>query len=234
MYIHTVRGFQSVTSTHCLMSNFLPWITRGRSMYFWATHFSVRSCLTYSKISWRLLKQRMPLPRLLPPGLTIQILCIPSDRCCLCLRITHPSSLPRDSSSDSEVASSPLSTAPEASKWSWVDAVESASPGELPVAPELSVAALSDSSTTMAAGGSARSAESIASRASLPHTGFLKDPLVLISCHCKARSLGSQLASPSASSSTKFLSCLSLASHAFTASLSVLLSRSLDPEDKST
>ena len=38
LYIHMVRGFQLVTRNHWRMSNLVPWMSRGRSMYFCTTH----------------------------------------------------------------------------------------------------------------------------------------------------------------------------------------------------
>lgn len=82
-YIHTVSGFQSVISTHCLKSNFLFITIKGFSIYFCTIHCSmsmVLLCLfdTKSQISTRFLYSTMPRPLELPAGLTIQMLRSPS------------------------------------------------------------------------------------------------------------------------------------------------------------
>ena len=38
LYIQITKGFQSVTKTHCLISNFVPYINIGLSMYFCTTN----------------------------------------------------------------------------------------------------------------------------------------------------------------------------------------------------
>lgn len=76
-YIQTVRGFQSVTITHYLRSNLRHFARRLVSMYFW-TIYCVSICLQTSRISTSCLNKHIPLPLLLPAGLTIQMFFSPS------------------------------------------------------------------------------------------------------------------------------------------------------------
>lgn len=71
-YTQTVNGFQSVTSTHYLISNFLHFTISGFSMYFCAI-YCASFCLQRSRISTNDLQRTIPLPLDDPAGLTIQI-----------------------------------------------------------------------------------------------------------------------------------------------------------------
>jgi len=72
-----VNGFQSVTNTHCLMSNLRHFIIIVFSMYFWQMYW-VSFCLHMSRISTRSCLRQIPLPLELPAGFNIQIFLSPS------------------------------------------------------------------------------------------------------------------------------------------------------------
>lgn len=76
-YIQTVSGFQLVTRTHYLKSNFLHFTIKLDSMYFYTIYW-VSIYFVISIISTRFLNRQIPLPRDDPAGFIIQILRSPS------------------------------------------------------------------------------------------------------------------------------------------------------------
>lgn len=76
-----ISGLKSVTSTHCLISNFLLQTIRGFQMYFCATQRDSLD-LMWSFIYTRLLQQVIPLPRERPAGFRIQMLWMSISQYC--------------------------------------------------------------------------------------------------------------------------------------------------------